>query len=294
MSRSSLRSLVLVVGGIGAGLAIALGVSTLTGSDEAERTSFGREATGDTSSLLDADRLAEVEGPRERASSPQEAVQQFLGAEQAADYERSFALLADAARVEYGSAAAWRADHPDAIPPITGYRLDGEPTGGDGRAEVPVVTSYRSTLDPVVGLVPARAKTRWVAVQEDGGWAVDVLATTQQPVLPPDDDAVAAVQQWAQERQRCGTPDQQFAGGLRGQRSLADALCDSSGGVRASGVTPLSQVDAQDFQSSFGADVVSWARTVAVDGPVPLRAVVAPVDDRWLVIGVLPPPGQGG
>jgi hypothetical protein len=45
------------------------------------------------------------------------------------------------------------------------------------------------------------------------------------------------------------------------------------------------------LQNSFGADVVSWARTVTVEGAVPLRAVVAPVDDRWLVIGLLGPPG---
>jgi hypothetical protein len=32
---------------------------------------------------------------------------------------------------------------------------------------------------------------------------------------------------------------------------------------------------------------------VALEGPVPLRAVVAPVDDRWLVIGMLAPRGGG-
>lgn len=292
VSRSSLRSLVLVVGGVGAGLAIALGVSTLTGGDDAVPTSFGREATGDSSSLLNADALAEVEGPRERADSPQEAVEQFLAAEQAGDFETSFAYLADAVRLEYGTAQAWAADHPDALPPVTDFAFDGEVTGGDGRAEVPTITSYRSTLDPVVGLVPARAQTRWAAVEEDGGWAVDVLATTQQPVLPPDEQAVEAVQQWAQEHQRCGTPEQ-YPGGLRGRTDLATALCGASGSVQATTVAALSQVDAPPLQSSFGADVVSWARTVAVDGPVPLRAVVAPVDDRWLVVGVLAPPGGG-
>lgn len=292
VSRSTLRSLVLVVGGVGAGLAIALGVSTLTGPDEATRTAFGREETGDSSSLLDPARVAEVEGPRERADSPQAAVERFLEAEQAGDTEASFALLADAVRVEYGSAAAWAADHPDAIAPVTDFSLDGEPTGGNGRAEVPTLTSYRSTLDPVVGLVPARARTRWVAVQEDGGWAVDVLSTTQEPLLPPDDDAVAAVQAWAQEQQRCGSPEQY--GALRGRPELAEALCGTTGAVRAAEVAALPQVDATAFQSSFGADVVSWARTVALDGPVPLRAVVAPVDDRWLVVGVLAPPGQAG
>jgi hypothetical protein len=63
--------------------------------------------------------------------------------------------------------------------------------------------------------------------------------------------------------------------------------------VRAGAVAPLAQVDAAPLQTSFGADVVSWARTVTVEGPVPLRAVVAPVDDTWTVVGVLPPSGTG-
>jgi hypothetical protein len=30
-----------------------------------------------------------------------------------------------------------------------------------------------------------------------------------------------------------------------------------------------------------------WSRVVTVESPVRLRAVVAPVGDRWLVIGLL-------
>lgn len=287
LSGGSLRSLVLLVGGVGVGVAIAVGVGSLSGSEEPQ-TTFGRAATGDSSSLLDADALAEVEGERRRAASPQEAVERFLAAEQEADHETSFAYLADAVRLDYGSAAAWEADHPDALAPVTGFELDGPVTGGDGQAEVPTLTRYRSSLDPIGGLVPAQARTRWVAVEEEGGWAVDVLSTSQEPVLPPEDSAVAAVQAWAQGQQQCSGPEQ-YAAGLRGREDLARALCGSSGAVTATSVAPLAQVDAPPLQNSFGAEVVSWARTVAVEGPVPLRAVVAPVDDRWLVVGLLAP-----
>jgi len=287
MSKATARSLVLVVGGVAAGLAIAVGASSLTGEDGAQDT-FGRASTGDSSTLLNADALAEVEGERRRAGSPQEAVEQFLAAEQDADHATSFAYLADSVRLDYGSPQAWRADHPDVLAPVTGFSPDGEVTGGGDRAEVPTAMSYRSSLDPVSGLVPARARARWVAVQEDGGWAVDVLATTQEPVLPPDAAAVEAVQAWATEQQRCGTPEQ-YTGGLRGREDLARALCGAPGAVTAGGVSRLSQLDAPPLQNSFGAEVVSWARTVTVDGAVPLRAVVAPVDDRWLVVGVLAP-----
>ena len=46
------------------------------------------------------------------------------------------------------------------------------------------------------------------------------------------------------------------------------------------------------LQTSFGADVVSWARVVPVESGSPLRAVVAPIDDRWTVVGVLAPTGS--
>ena len=291
VSRSNGRTVALLVGGVAVGVAIAAGVSALTGA-EAPQTSFGRTATGDSTTLLNADALAEVEGERRRADSPRKAVEQFLEAEQDTDYETSFAYLADAVRLEYGSPQAWLADHPDALAPVTGFSPDGEVVGGDGRAEVPTVTTYRSSLDPISGLVPARARTRWVAVQEEGGWAVDVLATTQEPVLPPDEAAVSAVEAWAAEQQRCGRPEQ-YTGGLRGREDLARALCGSSGRVTAADVSALSQLDAPPLQNGFGAEVVSWARTVSVGGPVPLRAVVAPVDDRWVVVGVLAPPVGG-
>ena len=286
---SRLRSAGLVAGGITLGIAVAVGAGSLTGGDEAP-TTFGRTAAAEGSpALLDAGRLAEVDGPRTRAASPQAAVEAFLAAEQARDHDTSFGYLSDAMRLEYGSPAAWAADHPDALPPVTGFDVEAAGPDSGARAEVVTLTRYRSSLDPVAGLVPARARTAWVAVREDGGWAVDVGATTQTSVLPADALAVDAVQAWAADRQRCtGSVD-----GLRGRADLAEALCDAPGAVRAAGVAPLAQIDAAPLQTSFGADVVSWARTVTVDGPVPLRAVVAPVDDAWRVVGVLPPPGTG-
>jgi hypothetical protein len=284
-----LRSAALLVGGIAVGLAVAVGAGQVFGGSS-EPTSFGRSASVDSTSLLDPDRVAEVEGPRTRADSPREAVEELLAAEQERDYEASFALLADTVRVDYGSAAAWAADHPDALPPVTGFEVLSE-QGGGGQATVVTLTRYRSSLDPVTGLVPGRAETSWTAVEEDGGWAVDVSATTQQMLLPPDDAAVPAVQAWVQERQRC-TPPPPDAPALRGRTELPAQLCGTSG-ARATTVGPLGQLDAGLLQNSYGADAVGWARTVAVDGPVPLRAVVAPIADSWVVVGLLAPAGQG-
>lgn len=289
LSRTSsrLRTAALVLGGVALGVGIAVGASTLTQDEPAAQT-FGRTAAPEGSApLLDPARLAEVEGERTRADSPAAAVEAFLAAEAAGDHEESFGYLADAVRVEYGSPEAWAADHPDALPPVTGFNVE---AAAEESSTVTTLTRYRSSLDAVTGLVPARARTSWATVEEEGGWAVDVSATTQEVLLPPDADAVPAVQEWAEQLQSCQVPDEELRQ-LRARVDLARELCGTSGETRAVEVTPLSQFDAPPLQTSFGADVVSWARVVTVDGVVPLRAVVAPIDDRWTVIGVLAPSG---
>jgi hypothetical protein len=286
-----LRSAALVVGGIAVGVAVAVGGSSLASRDDGP-TAFGRAASSEADQpLLDRDRALQADGPRTRAGSPQEAVEAFLTAERARDHEASFGYLADPVRAEYGSAASWAADHPEALPPVLGFELDGAPTGGGGRAEVTTLTRYRSSLDAVAGLVPARARTSWVVVEEEGGWAVDASATTQDVLFPPEDQAVEAARAWADEAQRCAPG---VTSGLRGRLDLAEQLCGASGTSRALAVQPLTQLDAPPLQTSYGADVVSWARVVGLEGPVPLRAVLAPVDDAWRVVGVLPPSGRQG
>src|SRR5690606_9385670 len=118
--------------------------------------------------------------------------------------------------------------------------------------------------DSVTGLVPARARTSWVTVEEEGGWAVDVSATTQEPLLPPDADAAPAVQRWAEELQSCAVPEPQVRE-LRARADLAVQLCGSGGDLRAAAATPLAQLDAAPLQTSFGADVVAWARVVPLE-----------------------------
>jgi hypothetical protein len=289
---AGLRNASLVVGGIALGLGVAVGASTLTGNDEtAAPAAFGRQALPEGSEpLLDPSRLAEVEGPRTRADSPRQAVEAFLSAEQSGDHKASFGYLADPVRLDYGSPASWAADHPDALPPVTGFDIEGATSGDAPTAAVSTLTRYRSSLDAVSGLVPARAATSWATVREDGGWAVDLAATTQSPILPPDDAAIPAVQAWAEGLQACEVPAEEL-GELRGRANLARELCQAPGDVRVGTVGPLAQMDAAPLQTNFGADVVVWARTVTLDGPVPLRAVVAPVEDTWTVVGVLDPTG---
>lgn len=280
-----LRSTGLVVGGVALGVAVAVGVPELM-ADDAPALNASRSADVDPKTLLDPTRLENVDGDRLRADSPREAVEAFLSAEQEGDDERSFALLADEVRLEYGSAAAWAAD-PDAVSPLRGFEVTAA-EDGDAQATVQTETRYVSSLDPVAGLVPARARTSWAVVREDGGWAVDLFETVEEPLLPPEDGADDAVRRWAQELQTCPDPPPSPVG----QASLARSLCGAAGPVQAAtSVAPLSPLDAGALQSAFG-DVTSWARVVDVASPVALRAVVAPVDDAWTVVAVLAPAGQ--
>jgi hypothetical protein len=131
VASSALRSAALVLGGIAVGVGAVVGANALTGDDGPTR--LGRPALAEGAApLLDPERLAEVEGPRTRSGSAREAVEAFLAAERAGDHTTSFAHLADSVRVEYGSAQAWAADHPDVLPPVVDFTVEGADPGDGG------------------------------------------------------------------------------------------------------------------------------------------------------------------
>lgn len=218
------------------------------------------------------------------AASPGEAVERFLAAEVEGDHARSLALLTQAGRVEYRSAAAWRAAHAN-IFPVRSYEMG---TVDERAADAEVLTRirYRSTLDEVIGLVPARAQAAWRVLRESGGWLVDFDATEVTPILPDDTGASASVRRWVAARQRC-EPAEEYSAGLVGRATLADRLCGTDGPPSLGPVGRLDPSDGAPFVSAFGAPAATWARTVDVRSPVALTVVLAPVEDRWLVVGVL-------
>ena len=282
------RGAALLAGGVALGVALAVGLPAVTADDGTPATALGRSASLDPDALLDADRQVDVAGERLRARTAQEAVELFLTAERNGDRAQSFALLSDPVRQDYGSAAAWQAD-PDAVPRVLGHEVEEEVPGPGGASVVVTLTRYRSTLDSVAGLVPARARTRWAAVQEDGGWAVDLDATTQEPLLPDEAGLAPAVRAFVEEQRGCPAPDP----ALRGDTAVAAQLCGADGEPSLGGAGPLSALETGALQASFGGDVGVWGRVVEVQAPVALRAVLAPLDDTWRVVAVLAPPGAG-
>lgn len=222
------------------------------------------------------------------AESAEAAVRGFLDAERAGDYATSFDFLSDADRAAFGSAAGWVADHADYVPPVEGYEV----ASVDGDAVVTDV-DYTPSLDAVVGLVPGRARVTWTAVPGEA-WGVALGATLVEAQHPDEDAAPGAVERWAESRQACGEPTGEWSGDLLGAPALADALCDTDVAPAGGAATLLGPAEGAPFSAAFGDEVSVWARVVPVDRPVPLRAVVAPLGDDWVVVGVLGAgPGAG-
>lgn len=277
------RDALIIVVALLVGLGAVVGFGAITGSEgTATPATIDADVTAESVPLPERDGTVPAGAP---AASPTEAVERFLAAEVDGDFEASYALLTEAQREAYVSPAFWTNAHADFFP-IAGFRIL---EAGDGSVTTEV--EYRSSLDEVIGLVPSRASVVWSVVEQDGGWLVDFDAAAVEPLHPDDAAATEAVADWVETHRECRQPDQ-YEGALVASGDLVrtvESLCDSTAGVTTSPPRTLDEFDASPFVSAFGSDVLSWARAVDVGGPVELSVVVAPVDDRWLVIGLLPP-----
>ena len=230
------------------------------------------------------------EPPDDPALSPRDAVQRFLDAEAAQQYGVSYGLLSASDRDEQESRAGWTADHGD-LPAITGFRLESVQVHDD-RADVAVSLRLHPQLSPTDGIVPGRARATYVTVAEDGGWRVAFGRSSLAAEYPSTASAPAAVRGWARARERCAHAPE-FVGGLLGAAARADQLCGAHVAIDVGRAVRLPETDQdQPFLAAFGSEVHEWSRVVPVDAPVRLRVVVAPLGERWLVVGVLPAPSE--
>lgn len=265
----------MVVAGL-AGLGLGLGATlVLSGDDVVELpTSPALESTpSEPNQAVAPDGAA--------AASPQGAVEGFLRAEEADDGVASFGFLSAGDRAGFGSPQRWDAARGDLIPPVQGFEV--EEVDGD---EVVTLVRFEPDLDQIRGLVPERARVTWMVEAEGDAYGVDLSASTREALYPSDDTAPEAVRQWAQSHQDCATP-RTWEGTLQGSPTLAEGLCGLGGQVEVGAAMELGPIETPVFLSAFGPQVGEWARVVAVTVPVPLRAVVAPIGQEWLVIGVL-------
>ncbi len=267
------------------GLALGIGVTV----------AISRNSNSDDRQLADIEEPTELSEadlgpapPGAGAGDPRTAVEGFLDAEVALDFPSSFGFLGAASRIEFASPQGWVAAHADVLPPVRAYEIEAveEPDDGD-EAEVVALVTFEPGLNQVVGLVPERARVTWVTVADDETWGIDLATSTFEPLYPSEDSAPGAVREWAEAHQGCG-PAPSWDGNLVGSPALADGLCGVEGAVEVGDPTTLAEVDAGPVLSAFGPEAADWARVVPVTGPVELRAVVAPIGQQWMVVGVLP------
>jgi hypothetical protein len=221
-------------------------------------------------------------------TSPEGAAAGFVAAEAAEAYDLSYGLLSSGDRDETGTVDDWRDRHSLLWPLAAGEVAD---TQADGdKATVEMRVRYHSVLEENLGLVPASATVRWAVVREGDRWRIAYDEGKVEPNYPADSDAAAGVEAWARSRQAC-QPAEEFDGGLIGFPALADELCRREGDIQVGPPTELeSGPDADRLISAFGAEALDWARVVPLTQPAGLlRAVVAPIGDRWTVVGVLEP-----
>jgi hypothetical protein len=124
---------------------------------------------------------------------------------------------------------------------------------------------------------------------EGGRWWVSVGDSVVEPEYPSDGLAGDAVLAWIAQRQNCDEPVQSAT--LVGAPAIADSLCGSDGRATVGDPAHLDAVDGALVAATFGETAAAAARTIEVRGPVALRAVVAPLGESWLVVGVLAPSG---
>jgi hypothetical protein len=217
-------------------------------------------------------------GEATAAATPRAAVEAYLTAEVAGDYDTSFGLLARSDRDRIVTPEAWRATK-SRTPRITGFTVESSTT-----AEGTVVTdvALEPNVDPILGVVPGSARITWTPVAEDGGWRVPIEGSSFEARYPDDGGAAPSALAWVGERQAC-TPS---ADRLVFEPELPQALCGVSGSFRAERTSPLAELaNPAPVLASYGPDAATWARVVRLTGPTTIDVVTAPLGDSWVVIG---------
>jgi hypothetical protein len=279
----------MVVVALVVGLVLGLGAAWLLGRSDAggdggataaAATPAAGASAGDeadlAASLPDPDPLVDIA----EATTAEAGLRGFLAAEAAGDWEASWAFLTPAQQeVAYPTAARYRVDE---------VVVD----EAAGTATARTLTAFDPVIDPVLGLVAARGRTAWSLERaEDGTWRVDPSGTVNTPLYPEPAAAVDAARRWVDARVACEDAGDLEAGSVVGSPALADGLCaeDQPAVVDLGPVGALADsAAASALLSRYGPEVFGWAATVPVAAATPFTAVLGPLGDDWVVVGVLP------
>lgn len=224
----------------------------------------------------------EVDHPQVPAASAVAAVDAYSNAESTGDFATSWSLLSSDDRDEIGSFEAWRQQH-SVSPRFTGSQLV---SSGPG----PVVTeaTFEPRVDEAVGVIAGSARITWATTEENGGFTIDRSATRSDAHYPSDERAPLDANAWL-TAVRSKTVPTGYRGTLIGLPSLRADLAKAKGPFR-----PTRTMELADWTTpvlvtnAFGPAASTWARIVRFEGPTDFDAVMAPLGERWVVVGLVP------
>jgi hypothetical protein len=174
-------------------------------------------------------------------------------------------------------------------------------------------------IDEIRGVVAPSSVVKMPATKEALGWKVSwERRTIAQQFAAPRSRLEADVARWAQARQKqCArtetsskesdgdgaagnvdtangkssktAPEGEYSGGLLGAVWLAEELCTVPGLVTISTVGDIYNLDdPQPLLDAYGSGSYQWARVVTLAAPHAMHVIAAPLDQRWVVVGVAP------
>jgi hypothetical protein len=232
------------------------------------------------------------------APDPRTAVRRFIDGEIERNDRLSYGQLSVADRVAYPSVSDWTL-HEAQSAQLTGATILALSQHGNAAA-VRVALQQKPSLDEIQGLVTSRANAVFQVVREDGGWRVLLASSTIASEYPSASAASVAALTWVRDRQHCASGTAvQWRSDLYGDGAdfTASKLCNASGTPSLGSPRALDDSDqSAPLLAAFGPDVELWARVVPLRAPVQADLVLAPVGERWLVVGLLsssPTGGQG-
>jgi hypothetical protein len=219
--------------------------------------------------------------PTPRATAG-EALEALLRAEQDADHATSYRLLDPSGRAEYRDVAEWTRRRVQ-LPPVTGFSIE-----RDAGRQVVALVRHEPGLDPFTGLSAAEERQTWNASKAGDGYLLGPEPDVEY-LLPPDDEAGAAVLRWAEALQACNqavAESRQAVRPLFGASAGARRLCGSSAPLETGEVTTLDGGPrSADLVAQYSTDALAWARVVPLRGPDPqVHVVVAPIGASWQVV----------
>ncbi len=276
-------------------LVVIVAVSSCSGSTAGGHATSPSSALGlpDLSQVsVDVTTPAATDAPREGtpAPSPREAVDRFVHDQLAGDTDSSYDLLAAVDRTAVRSRVAWR--HAQSVlPRVRSFdaTVNASPPASAATATVRGDARFEPRLDEINGLVPARASVTWTVVREEGGWRVAFSRTVIEPIYPADSGATESSRAWTDAYQACKEPPNEivYAAGVVGVTGIGAALCGSTAAKLGAPARLGDRPNPAAVLAAFGPEADRWARVIPVSGPRSFNLVLAPFDDRWVVVGVL-------